>query len=157
MTPSTYEDLPIIWSLEKLEWKTLCWTSYAGRPQERGESYGNNTIQLPHIVRVKQGEIKEIFFPVSWIGDEEYPEWDRARKLLIRLGIEEVWSPVSIRVWSILLWSGEQTESIDPEDGTIYRHEWIDDACWWSNPENWLGNIKVQRFIEKIPNSGEKT
>jgi len=72
---------------------------FAGRPLKPDEYSGTyNTIQLPHIVQVVKGKFKKIFDTYNWIGDEEYPEWERAEEFLIESGIKEVWSPVSIRV-----------------------------------------------------------
>jgi hypothetical protein len=144
-------DIPTISSLKELEWKTLCWTFFAGKPLEPGEWSGTkNTALFPHLVRVVWERIEQIFNIEKWIQDEENYEWMRAEEFLIDEGIEEVWSPLKIQLWSFLLWPGEPPESVDEFDGEIYRYEWIDDVRWWNTPEDSFTSIRVRRFIEKI-------
>ena len=138
----------IISSLNELEWEVVWWTFFAGRPLEENESSSTkNTIQLPELYEVIHGKLESIFQIERWIGDLEDPEWERAEEMLLRRHIRSIWSPVTIRQWSFLLWPWVLPES--DEDWEIYRHEWIEAAQFWSNPESIFHKVQVQRFIEK--------
>lgn len=44
------------------------------------------------------GKLEAIFHPEKWIGDSESSEWRRAEQILLQRRVQQIWSPVRIRL-----------------------------------------------------------